>query len=216
MHKKYTYSFLLLIHLCLLKAQVFSLEPGAGVNACQVHGDSYSGYNKAGVFAGACINAKLTEKKSFLMGFYFSQKGSRHNPNYKAGNYDYYRLNLNYIEVPFMFKYYSHGSYFVTIGPTIAYLINFREDATRSTFSAFGNFRPLEGNVAVGIGRNLSAKFRLEVRCVNSVFPVHKFNGNSRIYYPNIIARQFYKGLYNNVLSFFVSYTIEPKKRLSE
>ena len=216
MNQKKLYTVLFLLHLCLLKAQVFSLEPGLGINACQVHGDSYSGYDKVGLFAGTSINARLSDTKSFLFGFYFSQKGSRKNPNYKSGNYDYYRLNLTYIEAPFMFKYYSHGTYFVTVGGSIAYLVNASEDATRSSFSAFGDFRPLEGSLCFGLGKNINQKFRLEVRCSNSIFPVHKFNLGTKIFYPNPLARLFYKGLYNNVLGFFVSYNIEPKKKTGE
>lgn len=204
---------LFLLHLCVSNAQVFSLEPGLGVNACQVHGDTYSGYSKVGLYAGMSVNMFLTEKKSFLLGMYFSQKGSRHNPNYKSGNYDYYRLNLNYIEVPFNFKYYSHTSYFITLGGSVAYLAGFTEDASRSSLAAFGDFRPIELNGSFGIGKNLGARFRTEIRCVNSVLPVHKFGSNVKIYYPNAFARLFYKGLYNNVLSFFVSYNIQPNKQ---
>src|SRR3954470_18407280 len=46
------------------RQRVFTLLPALGMNACQVHGDNYSGYNKFGFFGGAAVNARLNNQTS--------------------------------------------------------------------------------------------------------------------------------------------------------
>ena len=70
-----------------------------GLNFCQIHGDSYSGFDKLGLFFGTSVNARLKKKMSLELGFYFSQKGARHNSNPENGDFSFYRVNLNYLDV---------------------------------------------------------------------------------------------------------------------
>src|SRR5688572_16941267 len=97
--------FILLLVAGILRSQdnnsgVFSLKPSVGVNGCQIHGDSYSGYDKVGLFGGIAVNSRLkNERTSLELGFYFSQKGSRHNPT--KNDPSFYRLHLNYLDLPF-------------------------------------------------------------------------------------------------------------------
>ena len=78
------------------KKNVFTFKPALGINACQIHGDGYSGYNKLGLFGGIAVNAALKSKSSLELGIYFSQKGARHVPRPLKGDYNQYFLNLSY------------------------------------------------------------------------------------------------------------------------
>jgi hypothetical protein len=193
---------------------VFTLKPALGLNGCQIHGDSYSGYDKLGLFAGIGINARINERTSFELGFYFSQKGSRHNPNPKIGDYTYYRVNLNYIDLPLSLRYEVNTKYFVTLGPSIAYLFSFNENINYTDVSYLYTFNKLETGLNIGLGRKIANKFYVEVRCSNSILPIRNYGitGNL-IPYTNAVARFFNKGLYNNILTFFVAYKLDFSKR---
>ncbi|PBQ30356.1 hypothetical protein CNR22_00785 [Sphingobacteriaceae bacterium] len=185
---------------------VFSLKPSLGLNACQVHGDNYSGYKKLGIFAGMAVNAKINERLSFELGFYFSQKGARKNPN----KYDlnYYRLNLNYIDLPLSLRYMLNKRYFITLGPSLAYLINYNEDINYSNFTGMYTFKKYEMGVNIGLGRTVIRNLSVEVRCSNSITAIREYGIASSVYYSNPVARFFNKGFYNNILTLMLSYKL--------
>lgn len=66
----------------------------------QVAGDTYAGYNKIGITGGGFIEVLFSDKNSFQMEILYSNKGSRNKPDTKNGDFSYYRLKLNYIEIP--------------------------------------------------------------------------------------------------------------------
>ncbi len=191
---------------------VFSLKPAVGLNGCQIHGDSYSGYDKLGLFVGTSINARFNKKVSLEMGFYFSQKGSRHNPNPKSGDYSFYRVNLNYIDLPVSFRYHLNSEYFTTFGPSIAYLVSYYENINYTNETGNYKFNPIEVGLNVGLGRKIKNNFLVEVRCSNSVNTIRSYGVASNVFYPNPVARFFNKGFYNNILTLFVAYQIDLKK----
>jgi hypothetical protein len=192
---------------------VFMLKPSIGLNGCQIHGDSYDGYNKLGLFAGIAVNGRISDKASFELGFYFSQKGAKHNPKPDKGDYTYLRVNLNYIDLPLSFRYNFTPKYFFTVGPSIAYLINDDVNYNYSSQNSSYTFNKLEVGVNAGVGRKLGNKWFVELRTSNSVTPVLTYGRVANlVFYPNPVARFFNKGLYNNILTLFVSYKLDLKK----
>ena len=193
---------------------VFTLKPSLGFNGCQIHGDNYSGYDKFGVFGGLSINARLNNKASLELGFYFSQKGARHNQNPAKGDYTFYRVNLNYIDLPLLFKYHVNPIYFITGGPSIAYLINYQEDNEVGNWDGAYPFQKFEYGINVGLGRKIKDNFFVEVRSSNSIVAIRPYGIlATQVFYPNVIARFFNAGLYNNILTLVVSYKINFKKK---
>jgi hypothetical protein len=196
---------------------VFSLKPSLGINGCQIHGDNYSGYDKFGLFGGIAVNARLNERSSLEMGFYFSQKGSRHNPDPKKGDYSYYRVNLNYIDLPLSFRFRVTDDYFITLGPSVAYLVSYTEETERGDWTGVYPFSKFETGVNFGLGRRINDKFTVELRSSNSVTPIRSYGVlANRVWYPNPVARFFNRGLYSNLLTLFVSYNLNFKKKGSE
>lgn len=192
---------------------VFSLKPALGINGCQIHGDSYSGYNKVGIFAGAALNARFNKRASLDLGFYFSQKGSRHNPNPKSGDYSYYRVNLNYIDLPVSFRFRVNENYFVTAGPSIAYLASYSENINYTDMTGRYKFSSYEIGVNAGLGRKIKGNFYVEVRTSNSVNAIRSWGMASTVFYPNPVARFFNKGFYNNIITLFFAYHIDLKNK---
>ncbi|MBA3665317.1 MAG: PorT family protein [Bacteroidetes bacterium] len=195
---------------------VFSLRPALGINACQVHGDSYSGFHKAGIFGGVAVNTRFSSRASLDIGFYFSQKGARHNPNPEKGDYNFYFLNLNYIDLPFSLNYQLNKDYFITLGPSIAYLASYYEEINYVNYTGSYNFNKFEYGVNLGLGKKIKERFFVEVRTSNSIYPIRGYGGfTSTVFYPNPIAQFFNKGFYNNVLTIFASYKLTLKKKTS-
>lgn len=193
---------------------VFMLKPSLGFNACQVHGDNYSGYDKFGGFGGIAINARLTEKIGLELGFYFSQKGARHNQNPDKGDFTFYRLNLNYIDLPLSFRYELNPVYFITLGPSIAYLVNYSEENELGNWTGQYKINTFETGVNIGLGRKIKNKFYVEVRSSNSILPIRGYGIRAtQVFYPNPVARFFNQGLYNNILTLLVTYKLNFQKK---
>lgn len=192
-------------------SSVFSLKPSLGINACQVHGDNFSGYKKPGLFAGLAVNALVNDKTSIELGFYYSQKGAWKNPT--KTNFSYYRLNLNYIDIPLSLRYMLNPRYFLTLGPSIAYLINYNENIDYTDFTGFYEFKKYEVGLNIGLGRTVKDKLSVEVRCSNSITSVRDYGIVSNVFYPNPVARFFNKGFYNNILTLMLSYQLDFSKK---
>ncbi|MBA3680849.1 MAG: PorT family protein [Bacteroidetes bacterium] len=212
--------FILVLFSFILRSQnnsLFTLKPSLGLNGCQVHGDGYSGYNKPGIFGGLAVNAKLKNKASLELGFYFSQKGARHNPNPEKGDFSFYLLNLNYIDLPLSFKFNVNPKYFITLGPSIAYLVSYKEYIDFVDYTGQYRFNRFETGVNIGLGRKIKEKFSVEVRCSNSITSVRDYGVlANQVFYPNPVARFFNKGFYNNILTLMFSYNIDFKNKSEE
>jgi hypothetical protein len=199
------------------KKEVFTLKPALGLNASQIHGDAYDGFDKAGLFAGIAVNAFFDEKSSLEFGFYFSQKGARHIPKPQKGDLDFYFVNLNYLDLPLLYRHNLNKSFFITLGPSFAYLINYYEEINYANFTGSYRFNQFEYTVNFGLGKKIKEKFSVEVRTTNSLFPTRDYGGIiSTVFYPNPVAQFFNKGFYNNVLTLFCAYKIDLKRKTSE
>lgn len=214
-----TWFILLLLPFCIAAQTtepLFSLKPSLGFNACQVHGDSFDGYNKFGGFGGIAVNARLKSRLSLELGFYFSQKGASHNPDPDKPNDSliYYRLRLDYIDMPLSLRYAVNSNYFITLGPSVGYLIGHKEVINYIDRTADSKFNKFEVGINFGLGRKINDKFSIEVRTSNSIRPVRSYGlAANMAYFPNPVARFFNKGFYNNILTLLVTYTLNFKKK---
>lgn len=186
---------------------VFTLKPSLGLSGCQVHGDTYDGYRKLGLFGGLAVNARLNERTSLELGFYFSQKGSKHIPSKSRPSY--YRLNMNYIDLPLLFRYHLNSKYFITLGPSLAYLINYNENEDYIDITSYYTYNSLELALVSGLGRNINKNLQIEVRFSNSITAVRSFP--APVYYPNPVARFFNRGYYNNIVTLMLTYKLSKK-----
>ncbi len=216
-------SFLILLTLALshnAQERIFSFKPGMGFTACQIHGDSYNGFNKFGVNIGASVSAALTKRTSLDLGFYFIQKGARHNQNPDKNDFTFYRVNLNYLECPILLSYKLNKVYFGTIGGSGAYLINYREANEVGDLTGTYPFKTTEWNVSVGLGRSIIPnKLFIEIRSTNSVAAIRPYGVRAtNVFFPNPVARYFNKGLYNNILlvNLYYHFTFTKKQVVDE
>ena len=99
----------------------------AGLAATQVAGDTYSGFRKAGIFAGGYVSLEISKHSAFQMELEFFQKGSRENPD-SSNNYNQYLFRTNYVELPLLYQYRINKRFKLEAGPSMGVLISWYEE----------------------------------------------------------------------------------------
>lgn len=127
-------SFLFLILVTTSIGQQFHGGIAAGLVGSQVAGDGYSGFHKAGIYAGGYVGWEFTEHSGLQLELTYFQKGSRENPR-EENDYRYLLFRVNYIELPvlYMFKLPSLnmknvGDFYLETGPSVGVLTYYFEE----------------------------------------------------------------------------------------
>lgn len=179
----------------------FSVGVKAGLSTSQVAGDTYGGFHKAGADAGIFVTGKLKEKWTAQMEMIFIQKGSKHNGNPEAGDYTFYNLRLNYLEVPLLFQYHPKKFVF-ELGPYFGYLISSEEYNQDGKIFNARPFNSLDIGAGFGISYVLHKNFLVNWRYSNSIFAIRAYQPTRRMDVP---------GQRNNVLAFTLTYQFGGK-----
>ena len=204
--------FLPFVVLSQNKENAFNLIFNAGLSPAQVHGDAYSGFNKVGVIGGLGVQNTINKQHSLSLSFWFIQKGAQKNPKPDKGDYNAYYLNLNYLEVPFLYTY-TQQKYLFDVGLSAGYLINYYEADQNMNYTGKFPFEKFEYSVKIGLGYKINEKWFVNFRSSNSFITIRPNRTKQAIYYNNILARTFNKGYYNNILEFTIGYKIIPNKK---
>jgi hypothetical protein len=185
-------------------AQKFEGGLNAGLCASQVAGDTYSGYNKAGVFAGGYVGLRLNERTALHLELDYIQKGSRNNPGSDSSAYNpNYILRVNYVEMPLLLMINYGKKFTAEIGPAMSFLVNSYEES--------GEIELIEGvplkkqNLSLIIGASYLLNERLSVglRTNNSLFTIREKN-NVEHYRKRLGVF----GQFNDVLVIHLSYKL--------
>ena len=198
-----------------IKAQQrFNAGIKAGLSTSQVAGDNYSGFDKAGFVGGAFVSGKLNEKWTGQFEIIYIQKGSKHNPDPEKGDYSYYYMGLDYIEVPVLFQYHQK-KFIYELGPGFSYLMKEREYINGQDFTGLSPFIKTEINFNVGISYTIIKKLGISWRYTNSISPIRKHYSSvgSPFQGPAPGTTRWYNpGQMNNVLSFTLTYQFSGSK----
>lgn len=168
----------------------------AGINGCQIHGDSYSGFDQIGFVAGGFVSTNPGEAWQAQFGIQYSRKGSRHvlHPDY--GGYRDFELRLNYIEVPLLVRYNTKKVFF-DLGLAAGVLFKVREWDTQERVPP-QEFKRMEFALTGGIGFNLNEKMFIEFTTTHSLLPIKDFS--VPMYYQRWFSNLFNRGMYNNIV----------------
>jgi hypothetical protein len=154
-------------------AQEFEGGIMAGLCASQVAGDTYSGYDKAGIFAGGYVSLPVSSRADLRLELGYIQKGSRKNPVPDNGDYDSYLMRLGYIEMPFLFQYHIGSKLMTEVGPAISYLLHSGEKYNRQETS-YHPFKKQNLSIIAGISYPLTEKISAGLRTNDSLFSIRK------------------------------------------
>ncbi len=161
-------------------AQNFNGGLMAGVAGTQVAGDTYGGFNKAGIFAGGFVNLQITQHSAFQMELEFFQKGSRENPD-STNNYDQYLFRVNYVELPFLYQYIVNKRFKIEAGPSLGFLIGYYEE--KNSYEIKNGNRPanVTFQVNLGLSVSLSSHWSANLRTNNSMINIRSDNATGDV-----------------------------------
>ena len=201
MIKKYILFTLFIYFVTVAFAQEFHGGVMGGIAGTQVAGDSFSGYNKAGIFIGGYVNLDIGEKSSMQMELTYFQKGSRQNPREENG-YISYILRLNYIEMPLLYQYKA-GKFKIEGGPSLGFLLGYYEESNQDIISNLPNYnKPARISLQINLGASyfVTEHIGVGLRTNNSLMNVFSRNQTGDIW------RFFDYGRYNDSLVIMVFY----------
>jgi hypothetical protein len=187
----------------LLSFSSFSQEFKAGITTgflvSQYDGDGYGGYNKPGLTFGGFVSRILSDKISLGFEIKFIQKGSADYTNYEKGDYESFKLRLNYIEMPFLFKYQLNQKIVAEAGFGGAYLISASKNINQQGFvKVTSYFDKFEIPFIIGASYKLSEKLEFSTRFSYSALPIRDHVGSKKL--------RLYWGEANRLISFSVNY----------
>jgi hypothetical protein len=187
-------------------AQSFQGFVLGGINASQVSGDELSGFNKAGVMFGGGVALPLNQsgKLNASMAILFIQKGSKTPTSKDGNNADYYKMSLNYTEVPLMITYKPSSKIGIHAGPTVGLLVSEKEEDIAGELTERPPFEKMELGIAGGLSFHVTENFSLNMRLSNSLLPIRKIGADTRY---------FISGQYNSGLAFFITYTFKTQNK---
>lgn len=175
----------------------------AGFSMSLISGVNLKSLNKPGAFVGMFANYSFNAKNWLQVELNFIQKGAYQVP--KDVNPHKYWLNLNYIELPVLYKFMPAGNRFAfEVGPTFGYLINYKEKSELGDIYDPIKFRKYEVAALAGINYRLGkGGLWLNLRAIQSVVAVRKHQGDATF--------RLNRGQYNTTVLVSFKYTFPPK-----
>jgi len=163
-----------------LRSQDFNGGLMAGVAGTQVAGDTYSGFHKAGIFAGGFVNYQVSEHSAFQMELEFFQKGSRENPD-STNNYNQYLFRVNYVELPVLYQYIVNKRLKIEAGPSLGILVSFYEERDYYEIKDGNKPASLTFQITAGMYFFLSEKWSVNFRTNNSLVNIRSDNATGDV-----------------------------------
>jgi len=201
MQKKYILLLVLFGVVLTVRAQQFHGGIIGGIAGTQVAGDTFSGYNKAGLYFGGYVSLDVGEKSALQMELTYFQKGSRENPKEKNG-YRSYILRLNYIEMPLLYQYKA-GKFIVEGGPSAGFLLSYYEEVDQEVISDHqGYIKPARITLQINLGISylITEHIGVGLRTNNSLLNIFSEPQSGDVH------RIFDYGRYNDSLLLYVFY----------
>ncbi len=182
-------------------AQKFQGSIILGATTTQVSGDQLAGFDKSGFIAGGGITLPLHDKFDMGMEIIFIQKGSKTSNN---DSLEYYKMKLNYAQVPIVFEYKFSNRFHFHLAPSIGALLSAKEEDLFGEVNESSPFEKYEIGIGGGMSFYFSDNLSIKLRITQSLMPIRKIGVNSRY----VVS-----GQYNSGLEFTVQYHFTNKKK---
>ncbi len=199
---------LLVVATGVASAQQFRAGLTAGVSATQISGDQLSGFNKAGIVAGGFVSTTLSPKFDMAMSILYFQKGSKKNSDPEKEDYVYYRLRLNYFEIPLLLQWKYNNKLIFEAGPSAGVLLSSEEEDEYGVLPSRRPFEDMEIAAQLGMNVTIVKQLSFTARMSNSILAVRKHVSGEDY--------RFNKGQYSSCLLFALQYKFSGKSASAE
>lgn len=170
-----------------------------GFTSAQIHGDGVSGFDKAGWMSGFIVQMGLGKKSTLQMEINYVTKGSFDPPKFDLGKYNWMKIHLEYVEVPFQWNYH-HKKWIFSLGASAGFL-------TKNVQQAQGILPPViypiykyEVATIFGLGYQLSPQWNVIWRNSLSLLPI----AGHTVFNTKFLG--LFGGAYNQYMGFQVVY----------
>lgn len=200
---RHIFIFLLVSSCLTVSGQRFEGGILAGFNGTQVAGDTYEGYNKPGILAGAYVQTDLAPAVFAGLELKFSQKGSRSPQNSMNQTPQKYIMRLNYAELPVFMGFRTNNLISVVGGISLGYLISSVEINENGKFPPEDQvpFNSIDLQPFLGFRFDITNKIKTDLRLAYSVLPIRGNPENDLWYWR--------ENQFNNVISLAVYYRLD-------
>jgi Outer membrane protein beta-barrel domain len=203
MKKQLLLLFLLPITCVSLAQNRFVAGVKAGLSASQVSGDNLSGFKKAGLVGGLQVTGIFNQKWSAQLEMLYIQKGSKAVGNPAQGDFTFYLLKLDYVEVPVLLQYHQKKFTFEA-GPSFGYLVREKEYDAFQEITGIRPFNKPEIGINAGVSYLIFKTIGMNWRYSNSISAIRN--------YPSGASRWYNLGQQNTVMSFTLTYKFNYAK----
>lgn len=176
--------------------QVFNAGIMAGLNISQIEGDGFSGYNKAGPAFGIFVNTFFMDGLAGQVEINYSSKGSQRNTTIEDPRY--FRIELHYVEIPVLVRYFFPAGFSLEGGLSGGYLFSSREKDEVSEIPIITPFKKTEFAFIAGASWHITQNLSLIPRFSYSILPVRQHSGGG--------TYRWNRGQNNNVVSVAFQY----------
>jgi hypothetical protein len=192
-----------------LKAQTFHGGLLAGFSATQVDGDSYAGYNKAGLQAGVFVNTRLSDRFFAQLELKYTGKGAK--KTVSSLDPEVYMLALHYIDMPVMVdaKIKEFASVEIGLMPAYLFAANGEDNAGKVPRENLVSFKKFDFLFLTGVNIRLLEKLTFNVRYSYSMLSIRKIDtpGNYYNWFAHLFGRK--AGDFNNCLTMALYYRLK-------
>jgi hypothetical protein len=175
-----------------VKGQQVNMAVFGGINASQVQGDSYTGYNKLGFSAGFIVNRNIDKDIYWQAEIKYGTRGVYKGPS--DGDQTLYRSSYHILELPLSVHYLHDEKLMVEIGTSPELLITtlYWDENGVLEPSNYPDNRRFGLNVFAGIGYWFNPRWMVGLRYTNSALPFRDpqewNNPQNRGYFHSVIG----------------------------
>nr|WP_314839893.1 porin family protein [uncultured Flavobacterium sp.] len=130
-----------------------------GLNLANLSGDVEDSSSKIGFNVGGFVEIKVSDKFAIQPELLFSTQGAK----FEEGGEDL-KINLSYVNIPVMAKYYVADAFSLEAGPQIGFLTSAKAVAGSESVDVKEGFESIDFGVNFGAGYDLTEKVSLGLR----------------------------------------------------
>ena len=181
-------------------AQQFNAGLFGGINVSQVSGDTYSGFNKLGITAGALVNRLIDNNFYWQVEIKYGTRGVYEGPT--DGNPTLYRSAYHVLELPLSVNYLFEGRIMAELGisPEVLLATKYWDENGLMDKSSYPDNRRFGLSVFAGIGYWFNEHMMAGLRYTNSAIPFRD---------PQEWNNPQYRGYFHNVISLTLTYMVK-------
>jgi long-subunit fatty acid transport protein len=166
-------------------AQETKFGAKAGLNLSNLTGDAEGNSMKVGFQVGGFAEIKISEKFAIQPELVYSAQGAKFEEEFFGETFEF-DLNLGYINVPVLAKYYVAEKFSLEAGPQVGFLISAKAKGEGESEDVKEDFNTLDFGFNLGAGFDVSENINLSLRYTAGLSNIAKDSGDQKVGNNNI------------------------------